>query len=872
MLVIEKFKQQIKNAKQISDAEGFITLMKMGEFFTKITTLSTIAALKETKQRIQYKYLYEIVTADGIGTWAKVIDQILGTAVSINLIREFSEERSELMMNQTENSWGYNVIMDLYKCKETVTQKNTAYNTKPKLKDWFRNFADLRNDYAHNRVSLSDYKLLIPYLEKSLTTFIENFSLFKKQWLYVYKTNGALIKTIKLNEPNYNTTFLDKTYVEDGIYLCFENNESIYINLFSTNLTLNDFFLPNGRFSDKKFELISYLTSDTIEMDSKYFLSPLEELPKSETNGLEKLELINSLFTNIPTITRKYIERNEIEEKLYEALIDSKRWPIVSLRGRGGIGKTSTAIEVLKKITQETRYDAIIWFSSRDIDFNEYGNPINVQQRIFTKDDIADEYLDLIEHPDRKIKTFQKKDFFTKQLSQNLFGKILFVFDNFETIERPIEIFEWLENYIELPNKILITTRHREFTTDKQIEVDGMKLNEFLQLVTSISLDFKIDNLLDEKTNSQLYKISQGHPYVIKILLGEIANTKSTLNLNRVFENKDQILQALFERTYDKLKPLSQKVFQVLCNWRSVIPEIALEATITCNPLNNDDDMYEYDIQEAVDELRVFSFIEILNPKENYKFINVPLAASLFGLSKYKSNPNKAEILFYTKLLQDFGASQVIHINDGLEPRIRYFFTTIRQKIDTEESFRKKYLDIILFISRRFNKAKLLLADLYEEQFKDLSSAKKYLSEYLREELNDETKEHFWDRLAKFYLSENKIENYYQTLIEKYEYKDCSLLKLCLLARDLSESIRNKKFENVRKDIRYEILNRIIKRIESHSTFSKLKPIQYANLAWLYIHIGNSDTAKKLAKKGFSLEHNRPCQEIINKLDEKPKR
>lgn len=864
MLFIEKIKQQVTNSKQISDSEAFISLLKTGECLTKLITLVSIAALDNNKLR--YRYLYEVVSADGIGAWTKVIEQIHGTAVNIHILPQFNDEKNQLTANQNKDSWGYKVIYDIYKCKEILTGASSDFNFRIKLKDWFRSFAELRNDHAHNRVSLTNYKALIPFLENSLITFIENFKLFEKQWLYIYKTNNGNTKSIKLNLNHVETLLYLKpdNYIKDGVYVVLEKEKIIYIDLIDTDIDLNDFFLPNGRFNDKKYETLSYITGNTIERDSKYFHLPIEPLPKSETNGLEKLELINETFTNLPIIKRQYVDRVVIEDKLYNALLDPKRWPIISLRGRGGIGKTSTALAVLKKVIDESIYDAIIWFSSRDIDFNDYGSPISVGPRILTKKDISDEYLGLIEHPNKNDKHFDNNEYFTKQLSENFFGKCLFVFDNFETIERPIEMFEWLENYIVLPNKILITTRHREFTTDKQIEVEGMTVEEFNKLVTVISNNFKISDLITKKVSDELYKTSQGHPYVVKILLGEIANTKTTSNLNRVFENKDQILQALFERTYDKLKPISQKVFQVLCNWRSIIPEIALEATITCNPLNIDDEIYGFDIQEAIDELRVFSFIEILNPKEEHKFINVPLTASIFGFSKYKTNPNKAEILSYTKLLQNFGASQALQISEGIEPRIKFFFlSSIPQKVLSQEDFDNNYLNMALFICRRFNKAKLFLADLYANTFFDTAKARKYLDEYLRGELNDESKSTQWDRLAGYYKNSN-IALYFQTLIEKYEYKGCSIYNLFSVAVDLSKSIKDNKFAKVSKNIRYEIISRLIKMIEQHNSFASITAAQCGYLAWLYVHMSNSVMAKKVARRGLLLGYNKTCQDIVD--------
>ena len=40
------------------------------------------------------------------------------------------------------------------------------------------------------------------------------------------------------------------------------------------------------------------------------------------------------------------------------------------------------------------------------------------------------------------------------------------------------------------------------------------------------------------------------------------------------------MLDALFERTFSSLTPSAKRVFMTLSSWRSVIPEIALEATL----------------------------------------------------------------------------------------------------------------------------------------------------------------------------------------------------------------------------------------------------------------------------------------------------
>ena len=110
-----------------------------------------------------------------------------------------------------------------------------------------------------------------------------------------------------------------------------------------------------------------------------------------------------------------------------------------------------------------------------------------------------------------------------------------------------------------------------------------------------------------------------------------------------------------------------------------------------------------------------------------------------------------------------------------------------------------------------------------------------------------------------------QLELYFQTLIEKCDYKDCSLFKLFGVAIELSKYIKEHKFVKVSKEIRNEIISRLIKMIEQHNNFAKITAAQCSFLAWLYIHIGNHQVAKKIAQKGLNIEHNKKCLEIVNK-------
>ena len=100
------------------------------------------------------------------------------------------------------------------------------------------------------------------------------------------------------------------------------------------------------------------------------------------------------IFTNLPAATPGYVRRPQLESDVREALMND-RHPLVTLVGRGGIGKTSLALTVLFEIAKTERYDVIVWFSARDIDLMMSGAK-QVQPHVLTDREIAQEYRTLV--------------------------------------------------------------------------------------------------------------------------------------------------------------------------------------------------------------------------------------------------------------------------------------------------------------------------------------------------------------------------------------------------------------------------------------------------------------------------------------------
>ena len=115
----------------------------------------------------------------------------------------------------------------------------------------------------------------------------------------------------------------------------------------------------------------------------------------------------------------------------------------------------------------------ILWISARDIDLLESG-PKPVSPRVITQQDISRAAVELLGPPNSSSEGFDPDAFFQNCLAEGAEGPTLFVLDNFETLQSPADVFKWIDTYIRPPNKVLITTRSRDFNGDYAIKIGGM--------------------------------------------------------------------------------------------------------------------------------------------------------------------------------------------------------------------------------------------------------------------------------------------------------------------------------------------------------------------------------------------------------------
>ncbi|MYH65441.1 MAG: hypothetical protein F4136_07280 [Chloroflexi bacterium] len=638
----------IETQKDHSDSAYFYALMYMGEMLTKFTVAAMVSAVNEGRERHQYQLKHPLVRANGVGTWSQILDKVLTGVPAHHLIDDIKGEGREvyqLTVRTRAGEWQYNSVSSLFKCLHILDPDSEPPPRKIQGKSWFSKFAALRNrTRGHGAIAARKSSQLCPLLDCSIRMFIDNFILFQRPWAYMAQTQKRKYHVARWTEEAQVLDVLKRREgtaysFSEGVHILFGeqiSKETLRtVDLISSDIDATDFFLPNGGWNGNQYEEISYISDRTVTRDATNYQMPVTELPPSETQGLSSLRELGETILNIPPKQQGYIPRHAPESSLYSEIADDNHHRIISLFGRGGIGKTWLTLEVLDKIAKEGDFTAILWFSSRDIDLQPDGAR-QVKPQILTEKDIAREFTQHIGPYLLSAESLNEADpveLLRKNMYQSDLGKILFVFDNFETVNSPIDLFNWIDHYLRPPNKALITTRFREFRGDYPVELAGMSFEECSQLIDATARRLKITQLVSSDDKEELFDASDGHPYIVKILLGEIRKYGKVGKAERFLASQDNLLDTLFERTYTRLPMVAQRVFLTLCSWKSLVAETAIKAVLL-RPGNE-----ITDVIEAIDDLHNSSLIERNEwESDNEVYWSVPLAARLFGLKKLETN------------------------------------------------------------------------------------------------------------------------------------------------------------------------------------------------------------------------------------------
>jgi hypothetical protein len=855
---IKRLVERVERAGEGSDTASFFGLLYLGEFLCKLTIVGLLAILDEDDDRNRYRLEYTLARADSLGEWISAFDEILAGPPSQNILTGFRDTHRELTQRVPLGaSWQAEAVRLMHGVCLLLDPEYPELPTRVAARRMFQDFLWLRNKTrGHGAPTERFCSHSVPLLRKALDLYRTHFSLFAHSWAYLHRNLSGKYRVMCISGSCSELQHLKTTDAfnyPNGVYLA--HTEPLGVPLFITDVDLSDFWAANGNFRDTSYEALSYISDDRRRVDASDYLLPPAALPESETQGLGTLELIEASFTNVPSVPATYVERQELEKELLGTLYND-RHPVVTLTGAGGIGKTSLALRVLHDIAASGRFYAILWFSARDIDLIPSG-PKQVRPDVLTPEAIASTFCHLtLSETEGPLDKREELARFTQALASPNDSPYLFVFDNFETVRNPSELYRWLDNYIRLPNKVLITTRLRDFKGDYPVHVGGMTVEEFRRLAYQTAEALSVSGLLTDRYLQNLYEETGGHPYVVKILIGELQlGRRTTTSIQRIMASKEDILEALFERTYDFLPPAAQRVFLTLSAWRSLVPRVGLEAVLLYSAKER------FDVEHSIDLLAKSSLIEVLeSPGDEAEFLSVPLTAALFGKKKLLVSPWRSAIEADLALLQLFGASQESDVKSGLGPKIRRFYSSVARstrKLD-------ELVPLLELLARRYPPGWLTLADLYEERSGSRSSDAviRAVQQYLEVVPSDGRA---WDRLAKGHGRRKDYVGEVNALVQKCALASTPFVEISSAANRLNALLHDGRLQ-VDSEEKRILAEDLLRALEVRS--AEGRATDHSRIAWLCLHLQQEQKAKEYVRRGLELDSNNVhCNRLAKRLN-----
>ena len=364
-------------------------------------------------------------------------------------------------------------------------------------------------------------------------------------------------------------------------------------------------------------------------------------------------------------------------------------------------------------------------------------------------------------------------------------------------------------------------------------------------LIDTTAAPLGIRELLTAEYVSALHRESDGHPYVMKVLLGEVAKARKLVKLERIVGDQDHILVALFERTYERLSPAAKRLFLTIGRWRSMVPVVGLRAVVL-RPQNE-----RIDVDAALNELEKSSLVEVhVSEHDQQEFVSAPLAAALFAQRKLRADHLKSAIEADVQALRDFGALQETDLRHGLRPRVRQLFRAASDRAVKDPKTLEADLPVLEFVARSYPEAWLWLADILESVGgqSSLERTKAAVRGFLEDEGTDEVQRHnAWDKMADLSRRDRDPRGELHAWAE-YAGTSPTLDGVSLAANKINTVLRQ-RVVSLDRDEKRVLVDRVLDAFERFETDAS--GTAFSRVAWLCCNVGDEDRARDFTSRGL---------------------
>jgi tetratricopeptide (TPR) repeat protein len=871
---------RLKNESRDSDAAYCDSLLKSGEFAIKHTTAVLLAAISDTEEgkKLRYRYVYRLLRADGLGDWSRVLGELLVGPTLAMLNSRFGrtphgEALTRLVKRLDaridEDSWALEAVTSIRSALEFLGEEHVASKNRShaaRFLEFVHQFPLLRNKMdAHGAPTANQKGEMATRLRDGISAVLHNLPTLQLPIVYLQAPRASSSNrmkaldvvgdsseevTLKINER------ADKPY-QEGLHLVIKHEDNLElepIELLRVDSELRDCFYANGAFNDDRqiSEFLAYGSAKRKKFDVRGWSATPIGLPASLTAGRRNFSLdSNGTIHNLPDRETGYISRSSLESEIREQLTARNRH-ILTLKGMGGVGKTSLALETAWQVSQNRMFDVVVWASARDLDLGEGSSRI-VRPEVTTFEDLALLNRQLFAQIGN-VGDEPAVEWFKSCLASDSNGSVLWILDNFETMHDPVGVFRQIDSCLGSENRVLITTRHRDYQGDYQIPVAGMEKEEFERLVAECCIR---NNLrLNSKRIEQLYIDCDGHPYIAVIYLAELRDNPQA-NISRVLSHED-VLRDLLERTYSRLNDDSRRLFMLLCSFKSVVSLLAVRLAYSLSTSATQD------VGESLKFLGDSSLIKVRVATDGEQYVEVPPTARIFGHQKYSSSDEQLLIKEMSEVLQLFGVTTMDHLtradhSSALTRRLESFWNHVQDEPNLEN--RVKYLDLVKLAARTHPSLWNNLA-MYYKNSGDLRSA---ISSWrsLIESGNDDPDT--WRRLYLLYRDTGEKHNMHhasvQGLVRFPEHYFAQEKLVVTIATQINTYVRDNRELSALE--RYSLVQPVVDTMENNLGACSANAL--GALASLHRKLKNDKRARDVAKLGLDIDpDDEYCRRFLN--------
>jgi len=836
-----------RRAADVDAKERFDSLSFLSEALLKYVVLCLHSCM-ESLDRDSWSYWgYQLAHGDSLGVWERALAALETDGRRAGAAGWMREQLDWLAIRRSGRS-----TADWFDCCYEASEELWALVQGPEMtfqrtvRGLMSFLVALRNrTRGHGTWPATFYSNLNPRLDRLLANLLAHSEPCRGLLWWYERTAGQSVRRLLSGATPVHWEQLEG---EEPTGLVLSDPEDTWRVQFSPLMSyepsVDCCLFANGAWhsKDSTCEGVDYRGGPPGRLSLPVFRSLPAPRPKSETAARPSLVDEAGVTHDLPLLMAGYVQRPALEGELSKVLSD-RMHRIITLHGMGGVGKTTLALRVCHELIRcrQCPFELVLWFSARDVDLLVEG-PRSREMDVRDIQHIAENFCVMLggdEHGRRAL------DVFADHLSDSSIPTLL-VMDNFETLDDPVGVHDYLDNTVVLPHKVLITSRLHGFKGDWPVAVHGMEHDEAEQLLLMEARRLGCEPAMTGDAVRRIWEHTGGIPYAMKLAVGQLGRGVALQQVVDAALADEQILDALFMRSYRSLSPGGRRLFLVAGNLKGDVPVLPVRAVLAQSGFRFD---------EALDECERASLLEQVGV-ESSAVIRMPEVARKFARGQLPGVPDTLQIEKELETVRQArlgsGAGDVQQWARKLAQQI------VRETVPENREELSKVLEALTGYDRALWR---YVADVRERLGLPAELVREAYEMAAQHEPNDSD---VWQAWSEFEKKQRQERRSIELLIRAAESDPKNIGLNSHAAWRIAHFL---KLERVPVADRPIWTSAVQQNLEEQ--WDALEPDPLARLGWLYYVNNDVARAKECALRGLSMDSNhRHCLNILNRVRE----